>query len=118
MKGESVGPFGQLHEGLVFQAFRGVVLSQLGAETTGLDSHHGIDVGIEVLLAPEDFCRDLILLRRGARMLQRVSCQIAKKLAKRLGTVQGMAAEKFLDLLMQQSFLSHGEPPAGIVTPK
>ena len=78
MKREAVRAFGQLHDGLIFSAFGGVVLSELGAEPPCLDSHHGIYVGIEVLLAPEDFRRDLILLGRGARVLQGVSCQITE----------------------------------------
>src|SRR5207302_11451759 len=118
MKGEAIGAFGQLHDDLVFTAFGSVVPSELGAKPASLDADHGIYVGIEVLLAPEDFCRDLILLWRGAGVLQRVSCQVAEQLAERFRTVQGMAAEKFFDLLMEKSFLSHGKPPAGIVTPK
>src|SRR5438876_161814 len=118
VKGKAVGAFGQLHDDTVFCALGGVVLGELGAKPASLDSHHGIYVGIEVLLPPEDFRRDLILLWRGTRVLQRMSCQVAEQLAKRFGTVQGMAAEKFFDLLMEKSFLSHGKPPAGIVTPK
>src|SRR5207244_1409756 len=118
VKGKAVSAFGQLHDGLIFSAFGGVVLSQLGAEPPCLDSHHGIYVGIKILLPPEDFRRDLILLWRGTRVLQRMSCQVAEQLAKRFGTVQGMAAEKFVDLVMEQGFLSHRKPPVGIVTPK
>ena len=56
-------------------------------------------MGIEALLAPEDLRRDLILLRGGPWVFQGMRRQITEQLAKGFGTVQGMAAEKFFDLL-------------------
>ncbi len=98
-EGEAVGAFGQLHDSLILSAFGGVVLSEFGPQAPSLDSHHGIYVGIEVLLASENLGCDLIFLRIGSGMLQGLSCQIAEQLAKRLRSMQGMATEKFFELL-------------------
>jgi hypothetical protein len=73
---------------------------------------------IEVLLAPEEFCRNLVLLGGSAGMLQGVMSQIAEKLAERLGAVEGVAAQEFFDLCKLKRFLSHGDHRARIVTPK
>ncbi len=83
---------------LIVSSLGGVVLREFGAEAASLDSHHGIYVGIEVRLSSEDLRCDLIFLRRGSGMLQGLSCQITEQLAKRLRSMQGMAAEKFFDL--------------------
>jgi len=93
-----IATLGQFKNELIVNPLGGIVLSEFGAEAASLDSHHRIYMGIEVLLASEDLRCDLILLRRGSGMLQGLSCQIAEELAKRLRSMQGMAAEKFFDL--------------------
>jgi len=98
MECERIAALGHFKNEVIVNPLGGVVLREFGAQAASLDSHHGIYVGVEVLLAPEDLGCDLIFLRRGSGMLQGLSCQITEQLAKRLRAMQGMAAEKFFDL--------------------
>jgi hypothetical protein len=118
VKREGIVALGDFHNDRVFEALRRVVFGQLGAETTSLDPNHGIDMGIEVLLAAENFRRNLVLLGGSAGMLQGMIGQIAEQLAERLRPVEGVTGKQFFDLFEVQRFLSHGDHRAGIVTPK
>lgn len=62
MESEDVAPFGQIYSDRVFRALSAVVLSELGAESAGLDANHRIDLGIEVCGATKHLGRNLILL--------------------------------------------------------
>jgi hypothetical protein len=59
---EGIVALGHLDQKSILATFAGIVLGQLGAQTPRLNSHHGINVRIEVLLASKDFCCNLILL--------------------------------------------------------
>ena len=98
MKGEGVGTLGHFHDSLILGALGGVVLSQFCAEATSLDTYHGIDMRIEVLLPAEDFGGNLVLLRSRARVVHGLIGKIMQQLAKRLRPVEGMATEKLLNL--------------------
>jgi hypothetical protein len=113
METEGIGALGDFHHERIISALRGIVLSQLGTQAARLDPDHGIHVRIEIFLAAEDFCRDLILLGGCARMFQGMMGQIAEKLAKRLRAMKGVARQKFVDLCELKRFLSHGDHRAG-----
>ncbi len=53
---------------------------------------------VEVLLAPEDLGRNLVLLGGATRMFQGMICEVSEQFAKGFGAMEGMAAEKFFDL--------------------
>ncbi len=53
---------------------------------------------VEVLLAPEDLGRNLVLLWGATRMLQGMICEVAQQFAKGFGAMESMAAEEFFDL--------------------
>ncbi len=110
MEGEGIGALGDFHQGLIICAFRSIVLTQLCTETARLYANHGVHVGVEILLAAEDLSRDLVLLWRTSRVLNRIMGEIAQQLAEGLRAMQRMAAEKFLDLGEMLGFLSHWTP--------
>ena len=53
---------------------------------------------VEVLLAPEDLGRNLVLLWGATRMLQGMICEVAQQFAKGFGAMESMAAEKSFNL--------------------
>ena len=75
-------------------------------------------MGVEILRASEHFGRNLIFLWRRSGVIERKGREVTKQFAERLRPMEGMAAEKFLDLCEMQGSLSHGDHRAGIVTPR
>ncbi len=62
-----------------------------------LTHDHGIELRIEIRLAAEDFCGDLVFLERRARMFQGVVGQVAKELAERFGSMQRLTVNKSIN---------------------
>jgi len=75
-------------------------------------------VRVEVLLAPEDLGRNLVLLRGETRVIHGMIRQKTQQFAKGLRAMQRMAAEELLDLSEILGSFSHGDHRSGIVTPR
>jgi hypothetical protein len=69
---------------------------------------------VEVLLAPEDLGRNLVLLWGGTRMVQGMIGQVTQELAERLRAMERMAGKKFFDLAEILGSLSHGDHRAAL----
>src|SRR5882724_3400048 len=93
VESEGVGAFGGFHDDRVVGALRGIVLGQLRAQAAGLDANHGVHMWVEVLLASEDFCRNLVLLRGGTGMVQGMIRQVTEQFAKGFRAMESVAAE-------------------------
>lgn len=98
MEGQCVAALGHFQNDGVVSPFRSVVLSQLGSEPARLNANHGIHMRIEVLLATENLCCNLILLRGYAGMIQRMKAQVMKEFAEGLRPVKRVAPDKLFDL--------------------
>ena len=107
VKGKRIGSAGEIHQDRVVRPLRCIIFSQLAPKASSLHANGGIQMGIKITRAPEDLRRNLIFLGRGSWMVQCVVGQVAQQLAQRLGTMQGMAAEKFLDLSPIMSLVRH-----------
>src|SRR5207248_11666399 len=88
VKRERVRPSRKIHDNLVVRALGGVILRQLAAKAPRLNANSGVYMGIEIACPPKNFRRNLIFLRRGPRMVQRMIGQIAQQLAQRFRAVQ------------------------------
>jgi pyruvate/2-oxoglutarate dehydrogenase complex dihydrolipoamide dehydrogenase (E3) component len=62
-------------------AFVCVIFGQLYSEPAGLNANGGIALGIEYGRTAQHFGRDLVLLERDPRMIQRMLRQITQELA-------------------------------------
>jgi len=89
-------------------SFGGIIFRKFGAKTPGLHSNHGIQMGVEILVPPEDFCRNLIFLGGNAGVFCRVVGQIAQQLTERLRPVQGMTSQNSLDMTRIVGSVNHG----------
>src|ERR1700736_6307971 len=71
MKRQDVRSLGKFHQdGVVGCRFAVIVLGEFCSQAPGLDSHHGVDLRIEIVLSTEYFGGDLIFLQRSAGMIQ------------------------------------------------
>src|SRR5258708_32346088 len=102
---KSIVSLGEFHQDWIFDTLRDVILSQLGPQTPSLHANHRIYMGIEVLLASKDLCRNLVLLGGSSGMFQGMICQIPQKLAERLRSVEGVTGKKFLALSERKRFV-------------
>src|SRR5260370_13735678 len=98
MKCQGVVTLGHFHQDRILSALRAIILSQFSTQAAGLDPYHRVHMRVEVLLAPEDFGRNLVLLWGAPRMLQGMICGVSQQFAKGLGSMERMAAEEFFDL--------------------
>src|SRR5258708_2659237 len=98
VKSKDVGSPGELHYDRVLAAVYAVILGELSTQPPRLHAHHGIELGIEIIRAAENFRRNLIFLDRGSRMVQSVFRQIAEEFAQRFRAMQNLALGQFLDL--------------------
>ena len=103
-----VGALGHLDNDRVAGSFGRIIFGKFGAKASGLDANHGIYVWIEVFIAPENFRRNLILLRSGARVLQRMIREITQQVAQRLGAVQSTTLQYAVNLIEVLAFAVHG----------
>jgi hypothetical protein len=111
MKSKDVGALGELNpDGVVDGEVTVVILGELGAEASGLDADHGIDLGVEVVLAAEDFGGDLVFLKGGAGVIEGVFGNVAKKFTQGLRPVEDGAVSHFFDLSLDLRALYHVYP--------
>jgi len=118
MIGERVIAFGHLDQDLIVNTLGCIVFGQLRAKATGLDPHHRIDMGVEIVLTAEHFCCNLVLLGGRAGVLPGMIREIAQKLAERLRAMKSVATEESFDLFELLGLFRHGLHRAEIVTPK
>src|SRR5713226_3204893 len=62
MESKGISPFGDFNQERIFKTLGSIVFGQLGTQTTSLYSHHGVDMGIEVLLPPKNLRSNLVFL--------------------------------------------------------
>jgi hypothetical protein len=98
MESNNVGSPGEIHDHGIIRAVRSVIFGELSTQPPGLDAHHGIELGVEVIRATENLCRNLIFLDWSSRMIESVFCQVAQKFAERLRAVQRVAVNQFFYL--------------------
>ena len=99
MERDNVGSLRQIHDDWVFRTVGAVVFTELSAQPPGLNAHHGIELGIEIIRATENLCRNLIFLDRSSGMIEGMFCQIAKEFAQRLRAMEDVAAYQLFYLL-------------------
>lgn len=98
MECDDVGSSREIHNDGVVRAIRAVIFGELGTEPAGLDAYHRIKLGIEVIRATENLCRNLIFLDRSSRMIESVFREVAEEFAQRLRAMQNVAADQLLYL--------------------
>src|SRR5260370_27274069 len=95
MKCQGVVTLGHFHQDRILSALRAIILSQFSTQAAGLDPYHRVHMRVEVLLAPEDFGRNLVLLWGATRMLQGMICEVTQQFAKGFGAMESKAAAAF-----------------------
>lgn len=110
MKGKQIGSLRELHRNGVPKPVRVVILGELGAETPGLDTDHGIELRIEIGGSAKHFGRNLELLDWGARMIHGMLCQIAEQFAKGFGAMQSTAGDEPVNLPEKKLLFAHSIP--------
>src|SRR6266849_3822343 len=113
MESQKIVALGHFDQDRILAPLRGVVFSQLGTQAPRLHTHHRVQMRIEVLLAPEDLGRNLVLLRGSTGMVQGMVCQIAQQFAEGLRAMESMARQKSLNLRKVLRSLGHRIPPLG-----
>jgi hypothetical protein len=96
---QTVGTLRDFDQDRVVGAFVRVILCQLHSETPSLNANGGIALRIESGWAAQYLGCDLILLKRYARMIEGMLCQISQELAQRFRRMKAMAFGKSLYLL-------------------
>src|SRR5256885_11969046 len=107
MKREKGRSFGQFDRDRVFQTLGVVVFGQLCAQPPRLDSDHGVQLGVEIRRATEDFGRDLVFLDGASRMVDRMLGKIPQKLAEGFRAMQYAAVHQSIDLREVLLVFSH-----------
>ena len=92
VENQNIGALGEFDPHGVIDSRGGVVLRELGTQTPGLDTHHGVQLRIEVRLTPKYFGGDLVFLQRRAGMFERMVGKIAKQFTQGFRTVQRLAS--------------------------
>jgi hypothetical protein len=92
------------------------VFAELGAQPAGLNAHHGIDLGIEIGLAPEDFGSDLVFLQWNPGVFESVVGKITQQLAQGFGTVKCLAGDEPVNFSQDLGSWRHSHPSNSEVT--
>src|SRR5579864_9701667 len=99
MKSKSIRSFRKIDHHQIVNTLVRIVLGQFDSQTSSLNSHRGVALGIEADWAPQYFSGDLILLDGKARMIEGVLRQVAKQSAERFRAAETMTICKLLYLL-------------------
>ena len=110
MKGKDVSTLREFHDDGIFEAIRAVILGEFGAEASGLDANHGVELRIEIGGATEDLGGNLEFLDGSARMIDGVLGQVAKQFTQRFRAMQGVAADEPINLLEKLLSFGHTGP--------
>src|SRR6266481_8038605 len=84
MECQDIVALGHFDQNRILRSLRTIILSEFAAQAPRLYPNHRVQMRVEVLLAPEDFGRNLILFWGSSGMIQGMVCQIAQQLAKGL----------------------------------
>lgn len=110
VEGEKIGPFGKLNHDGVFESVRAVVFSKFCAQTSSLDTHHGIELRVEVRRPAENLGGDLEFLNGCTRVFNGVFGQITEQFAKGFRAMKSMAGREPVNLLEKMLPFSHKGP--------